>query len=447
MAVLSGKTSAGPYIGDGEQRVFPFDFPILDPKHVAVYVDGNRVEGDISVSGGNTGGRVEFLTAPVKGARVAILRDMPLTQEMDLQNNTAFLPEVLEAAFDRQIMIAQQLSENIGRAATYAPGMGGPPMDIATATTVAVEAAKNAVAAAQESAESLVEIADLTQSALAELTTKSETTLQIVDTAVTQLTEKNAEAQETYNQVSEMLVGADIMGKDSLIYLKYTPELNPDTEDKYPEWEVLYDANCKTLAALPRNLGGRTLVLSFGEQHIGDGPGYTISGFYNGEIAVQGRFYYSKLFAAEDKCAIKVLNCACPVRFENCEFHNLNDTDGNWARSFVWVRDSQAVSFWGCWFYGRFWPGIDLEFPSGGLILASNSNISFNKDPEEKNADWDFSPGGYNNVVNLVIPTHLREEFQAVRFFDENQQYFAKQKAFEALAARVAALESMLNAN
>ena len=443
MAVLSGKTSAGPYIGDGEQKVFSFDFPILDPKHVAVYVGGNRVERNISVYGDNTGGRVEFLTAPVKGARVAILRDMPLTQEMDLQNNTAFLPEVLEAAFDRQIMIAQQLSENIGRAATYAPGMEGV-TDIAATAVVAVEAAKNAVAAAQETAESLTEIrttrekvlteiADSQQSALAELTTKSETTLQIADTAVAQLTEKNAEAQEAYNQVSEMLASADIMANDTLVRFE-TSFILEEEQGTYPEWEAVYAANREILAVLPRNLGGHMLTLDFGKQEMADGYGYELDGFYNGEIAVRGQFYYSRWFTATDKCAIRVHNCACPVRFESCEFRNLNEEG---ARSFVRVSDSQAVSFLGCWFYGGFWPGIDPEFPSGGLILASNSNISFNKDPEEENAIWDFSPGGYNNVVNLVIPPHLQEEFQAVRFFDENQQYFAKQNAFDALAARV----------
>jgi hypothetical protein len=450
MAVLSGKTSAGPYIGDGEQKVFSFDFPILDPKHVAVYVGGNKVERNISVYGDSTGGRVEFLTAPVKGARVAILRDMPLTQEMDLQNNTAFLPEVLEAAFDRQIMIAQQLSENIGRAATYAPGMEGV-TDIAATAVVAVEAAKNAVAAAQETAESLTElrttqeevlteIADSQQSALAELTTKSETTLQIADTAVTQLTEKNAEAQEAYNQVFTMLESADIMGKDSMISLEYTPDVIEDED--YPAWEALYTANCNTLAELPRNLGGHTLTLSFGNQYMADSDGYELDGFYNGEIIVRGHFYYSSLFAVADKRTMLVRDCACPVYFEDCGFHNLKQTN---AYAFVWVKNSLAVSFLRCVFDGKFYPKMDVDYPSGGLILSFNSNISFTDDPEESNTIWDFSNGGGNDISGIIVPTDLQGEFQAVRFFDENQQYFAKQKAFNALVERVAELERRLN--
>lgn len=113
---------SGPYVCDGTIREFDFDFPVIDPSHVAVYKDGERLES--SAYGLETwpgGGRISLNAIPANGSRVAIIRDVPLLQDVDLQNNTAFLPEVIESALDRLTMICQQLRETFSRTLTVPP--------------------------------------------------------------------------------------------------------------------------------------------------------------------------------------------------------------------------------------------------------------------------------------------------------------------------------------
>ena len=122
MTVPSTNYKAGPFSCDGVQTEFPFEFPALDKSHIAVWKDGAPVVVGYTITlAGNGGGTVTFETAPAKGSRVAIIRDVPLTQTTDLQNNTAFLPEVLEAEYDKGAMIDQMLAEAVSRCLKVSP--------------------------------------------------------------------------------------------------------------------------------------------------------------------------------------------------------------------------------------------------------------------------------------------------------------------------------------
>ena len=114
MSVYSSLSKAGPYAADGHQLVFPYGFYALDESHVAVFVGTERVRSGISVTVGKTGGNVVFDVPPPAGKQITILRDVPATQEVDLQNNTAFYPEVIEQAMDKLTMLVQQVSETLG---------------------------------------------------------------------------------------------------------------------------------------------------------------------------------------------------------------------------------------------------------------------------------------------------------------------------------------------
>lgn len=114
MSVYSSLSKAGPYAADGVQTVFPYGFYALDESHIAVFVGTDRVTSGVSISIGNSGGNVVFELPPPAGKQVTILRDVPATQEVDLQNNTAFYPEVIEQAMDKLTMLVQQLSETLG---------------------------------------------------------------------------------------------------------------------------------------------------------------------------------------------------------------------------------------------------------------------------------------------------------------------------------------------
>ena len=125
MTVASSVSKSGPYVGDGVQTEFPFAFRVLDASHLAVYLGEELLpESEYSVTLTDSGGTVVFAAAPV--GQVVILRDVPLTQETDLQNNTAFFPEVLETGYDKLTMICQQLAEELSRCVKVSAGSVNP---------------------------------------------------------------------------------------------------------------------------------------------------------------------------------------------------------------------------------------------------------------------------------------------------------------------------------
>lgn len=123
MSVTSSITKAGPFVCDGVQTTFPFAFKVLDASHIRVYVGAELVSGYEAtlISGGELGGQITFETPPVIGSKLVILRDVPFNQTTDIQNHTAFLPEIIETALDKLTMLCQQLKELSDRAVTLDP--------------------------------------------------------------------------------------------------------------------------------------------------------------------------------------------------------------------------------------------------------------------------------------------------------------------------------------
>lgn len=157
MTVAATNAKAGPYVCDGGQDTFPFHFPVLEASHVAVYLGSgdteSRVSNGYSVNlDENGGGSVVFATAPAKGSRVAILRDAPFDQQTDLQDNTAFYPEVLEAMSDKLTMLCQQLREEVERCVKIGVASGESPESVIRmilgAKDMALDSASTAASAA-----------------------------------------------------------------------------------------------------------------------------------------------------------------------------------------------------------------------------------------------------------------------------------------------------------
>ena len=137
MTVPSEVSKSGPYNGNGSTTVFAYGFRVVSASHLRVV----RVNSDLSetvlalnanytVSGvGNIGGgNVTITPAPATGVRIVILRNVPYTQETDLENQGAYYAETVEAGFDLAAMRDQQLAELASRAlkvpASYGPGSG-----------------------------------------------------------------------------------------------------------------------------------------------------------------------------------------------------------------------------------------------------------------------------------------------------------------------------------
>lgn len=121
---VSSSTTKVSYNGDSSTTVFAYTFKVFDEDDLTVVIraaDGTEttktITTDYTVSGvGNaSGGNVTMLTAPATGQTLTILREQPLTQELDLVPNDPFPAQSLEEALDKLVFMVQSHSEELDR--------------------------------------------------------------------------------------------------------------------------------------------------------------------------------------------------------------------------------------------------------------------------------------------------------------------------------------------
>jgi hypothetical protein len=123
MTLSSANNKSGPYAGNGVTTAFAGTFRISDPAHVQVIeTDAAGVEtvrvltADYAVSDMDGAGfSVTMLVPPSAGSRITLIRNVPFTQEVDLQNQGAYFAEVIEQALDAAVSRDQQLQEQVSR--------------------------------------------------------------------------------------------------------------------------------------------------------------------------------------------------------------------------------------------------------------------------------------------------------------------------------------------
>jgi hypothetical protein len=117
---VSSSTAKVSYSGNGSTQAFAVPFYFLANSQLLVIrrsstgVDVTQVLGtDYTVTGAGvlTGGTVTMTVAPPTGTTLVITRNVPLTQETDLQPNDRLPAETLEQSIDKLTMITQQLDE------------------------------------------------------------------------------------------------------------------------------------------------------------------------------------------------------------------------------------------------------------------------------------------------------------------------------------------------
>ncbi|MGM4915900.1 hypothetical protein [Tardiphaga sp. 813_E8_N1_3] len=129
MTVPSNVARSGPYTGNGVTTIFNYGFRIVDEGHLTVYLSQDSGEeiltlgDDYSVSnvGDVAGGHITATVPPTAAQQITILRNVPNTQETDLENQGAFFAETIERALDLGVMRDQQMSERLDRALTVPP--------------------------------------------------------------------------------------------------------------------------------------------------------------------------------------------------------------------------------------------------------------------------------------------------------------------------------------
>ena len=123
------------YVCDGVTTQFPFSFYFLDGEHIKVYKyhvsSGTLTElvrgsdYDITYTNGTPpteGGRIDTIGDPIpSGYKLIIMRQVPLTQEVDYRPNDPFPAETHEQALDKAMMAVQQVQEQVSRAVVQDP--------------------------------------------------------------------------------------------------------------------------------------------------------------------------------------------------------------------------------------------------------------------------------------------------------------------------------------
>jgi len=122
------------YTGNGSVTTFAINslsgdvltgLTIFDDDDVKVYLDGvlktktthytiSSTTPPASFAGKLVNANVVFLTAPANGAVVSIIRDIPVTQDLQLSNGNNVPPKPLESQLDKIVVQNQQLAGTLG---------------------------------------------------------------------------------------------------------------------------------------------------------------------------------------------------------------------------------------------------------------------------------------------------------------------------------------------
>jgi hypothetical protein len=135
------------YAGNGVTTVFSFPYKFFDEDDLTVIeVDGasgaetvKTITTHYTVSGAGdaNGGTVTMLSPPASGKKLVILREVELTQEVDLVDNDPLPSASLEEMVERTLMGVQQQQETLSRVATMPKSVPATVFDPALPTGLA----------------------------------------------------------------------------------------------------------------------------------------------------------------------------------------------------------------------------------------------------------------------------------------------------------------------
>lgn len=106
--------------GDGSNKIFPFNFELLQSGDLDVYKD-EVLQGSgytVQINANGVGGTVTFASAPANGVEILMVRNVDITQETALPVEGNLPEATLETMVDKLTMICQQLAEKLSRAFT-----------------------------------------------------------------------------------------------------------------------------------------------------------------------------------------------------------------------------------------------------------------------------------------------------------------------------------------
>ena len=127
MTISTSNRRAGPYLGDGNQREFPFTFKVFSAEDVRAYVaDAQGNESELAATAyritlssnqeNRPGGLLTLTAALAVGDKLAINSKTDIVQSKVFTNQGGFYPVLLNDALDLLTVICQELQAQLARA-------------------------------------------------------------------------------------------------------------------------------------------------------------------------------------------------------------------------------------------------------------------------------------------------------------------------------------------
>lgn len=160
MTIYSEVRKAGPYDGNDVTTAFPFSFKVFSADDVVVILTdpaGSEttltagVDYSVTLNADQDaapGGTVNKVSALATGYLLTITSRVPNLQPLNLTNQGAFYPKVINDALDRLTILVQQVAEQVGRAIKVNISSSLSPSQLIADLAAKVSAAVSSAAAA-----------------------------------------------------------------------------------------------------------------------------------------------------------------------------------------------------------------------------------------------------------------------------------------------------------
>lgn len=110
------------YVADGVQRRFAFGFPVQGAQDLRIDLNGAPNILPVAVTVLADGGHVDFAAAPPRDSKITLYRATALGRAGQFDDHGELAARALNAEFDRLTLAAQDLRQDLDRAARFAPG-------------------------------------------------------------------------------------------------------------------------------------------------------------------------------------------------------------------------------------------------------------------------------------------------------------------------------------
>ena len=125
---ISNELARQTYTGTGSNTTFAIPFQYTAESEVKVYLRDESVTPatetlqtvvtEYTLTGGTATTlptNVEMITAPTSDEKLIVIRELPYTQTLDLQDDGKLADDAVETAFDRGVLLSQQIKELLDR--------------------------------------------------------------------------------------------------------------------------------------------------------------------------------------------------------------------------------------------------------------------------------------------------------------------------------------------